>query len=155
MGIEITVNASGPVFDGMAEMEVERYARHVEDVLGEDGQARIRAYLPTQYMYLGHSGGDPRHNPVPPNAGALAASVIPERQVADRVVIRGDRVTYGAWIEGIDDKNFVTNPERLERGLSGRFPGYHTFRIITQTLNDEAEAIALRELPPYLHAMNS
>jgi hypothetical protein len=143
-----------PIFNGTAVFDIKRYRRRISQAIADEGVRLIRAYLPTQYMYLGHHGGDPHHNPVPPNAGELAASIVTDRVRTDRVLIRGDMVTYGAWIEGIDDRNLIVWPGRLRRGLSGRFPGYHTFRIIRQVLDERAKGIAERELPRYLKEIN-
>ncbi len=154
MGFEIKVDFSGPIFTGRAHDLVDTYLRHVEQTIGDRGVTLIRAYLPTQYMYLGHHGGDPRHNPVPGSAGMLAASTQTERQVENAVMIRGDLVSYGAWIEGIDPKNLMPWKGRIRRGLSARFPGYHTFRIISEVLDNEAENIAVEELPPFIRELN-
>lgn len=154
MGFDIHIDFTGPVFDGRAEGLADAYLQRVEDVIGARGVTLIRAYLPTQYMYLGHHGGTPNRNPVPGSAGMLAASVQTERQVEDAVIIRGDLVSYGPWIEGVDPKNLVPWKGRLRRGLSARFPGYHTFRIISEVLDNEAQDIATRELPPFLREMN-
>jgi hypothetical protein len=154
MGLDVTVDISGPIWDGTAQIEVEHYCRHLEEVIGADGVTRIRHYLPTQYMYLGHHGGTPKFNPIPPNAGALQAAIHTERQVKDALIVTDDPVTYGAWIEGVDALNLVVW-HHYRNPPPRRFPGYHTFRIITQILNSEAEVIALRELPPYLRAMNA
>lgn len=154
MKITFDTSVSGPLFDGTAPAIIKRYTEKVGAVIGDKAVSDIRAYLPTQYMYLGHSGGDPRHNPIPGNAGALQASIVAERASSERVMVYGDRVTYGAWIEGVSDLNAVIWPGRLRRGLPGRFPGYHTFRIIAQELNKEASDIAYREMPPYLAELN-
>jgi hypothetical protein len=153
--IVYVMDTRGPLFDGRAESILGRYSSHLADFISERAVTDIRAYLPTQYMYLGHHGGDPRHNPVPADAGRLAASVLAERQTANEYLVRGDLVTYGAWIEGTSLMNEVIWPGRLRRGLSGRFPGYHTFRIIAQELNAEAVVIAEQELIPYLGELNA
>lgn len=155
MEFSYEVSYSGPLFDGRAGPIIHRYAEHLAGVISDRAVTDIRAYLPTQYMYLGHHGGDIRHNPVPPNAGALAASVIAERQSGERYLIRGDRVTYGAWIEGNSVLNSVVWPGRIRRGLSPRFPGYHTFRIIADELNVEVPGIAEVEILPYLGELNA
>lgn len=154
MDLEISVDASGAVFDGRAIEEMYRYTQQVEERIGEEGVTRIRAYLPTQYMYLGHHGGDPVHNPIPVNAGMLQAAIHSERQTPEQVIVTDTPVTYGDWIEGVSALNLVIWRGRLRRGLSGRFPGYHTFRIITQILDAEAGNIAEGELPPYLAMIN-
>lgn len=152
ISIDGSVDATGPVFDGMAEAEVERYARHLEEVLGDLGVSMIRAYLPTQYMYLGHHGGTPETNPVPDNAGYLAASVH-AIDISDAVMIVDDPVIYGPWIEGVSNGNLIIWPHR-RNPPPRRFPGYHTFRKISESLDAMATPIAFRELPPYLAAMN-
>lgn len=153
---EVSVEAQGPLFQmGTPEAIMARYREMVGNEIAEEGQRRIRAYLPTQYMYLGNSGGDPKHNPVPPNAGFLAASVRVDRVVSDSAIITTDPVIYGPWIEGIAPGNEREWPGRVARGLPGRFPGYHTFRIIGQELNAEADAIAYRVLPQYIAELNA
>jgi hypothetical protein len=154
MGLEIRIGAHGAVFDGEAELIMDRYRMHIEDYLGDRAVTDIRAYLPLQYMYLGHHGGNPEFNPVPPNAGALARSVVAERQTDNEVLVSGDRVTYGAWIEGDSSLNSVVFPHR-RNPPPRRFPGYHTFRIIAQVLNDEAESIAQSQIAPYIMELNT
>lgn len=153
MLIYLDLSRHGPFFNGGIPVIMDRYCRHLEDVIGDDAVARIRAYLPDQYMYLGHHGGTPRFNPIPPNAGELEAAIHSERQVRDAVVVNDDPVTYGAWIEGVDSRNLIVWPHR-RNPPPRRFPGYHTFRTITQILNVEAADIAYRELPTYLEEMN-
>jgi hypothetical protein len=155
MELSFDVSFSGRLFDGRAAAILHNYAEHLASVISDRAVTDIHAYLPTQYMYLGHNGGDPRHNPVPPNAGALVASVVAERQSDEQYLVRGDRVTYGAWIEGVSTLNDVTWPGRISRGLSPRFPGYHTFRIIADELNIEAPGIAQIEITPYLGEINA
>lgn len=154
MGWDIEVDLQGAIVTGLAQEAAHRYARHMEDVLSDKAVTDIRAYLPTQYMYLGHHGGTPETNPIPQNAGALAASVVAERQSENVVLVVGDRVTYGAWIEGDTSLNMVVYPHR-RNPPPRRFPGYHTFRLIAQLLQGQAEEIALSELPPYLEEMRS
>ncbi len=150
--INIEFDASGPVFNGDAIRDVEEFAHHVEEVLGDLGVTMIRAYLPTQYMYLGHHGGTPMFNPVPPGAGELQAA-IHTIDMEESVLITDDPVIYGPWIEGVATGNFRVWPHHRSPPPR-RFPGYHTFRRITQSLDAIATPIAIRELPPYLAAMN-
>jgi hypothetical protein len=151
--IDVDVDSSGPVFDGMAYELSREFTHHVEDTLGEMGVSMIRAYLPTQYMYLGHHGGTPRYNPIPPNAGFLQASIHTERMTEDSLLITDTPVTYGPWIEGTSDLNWVMYHQH-RNPPPRRFPGYHAFRKIGQSLEAMAGPIAFRELLPYLRAMN-
>jgi hypothetical protein len=154
MDINVDVNLSGPIVDGLAQREVERFARHVEDTLADIGVPMIRNYLETQYMYLGHHGGTPQFNPVPANAGALQAAVHAERATEESTIITDDPVTYGAWIEGVDSMNLIIWPHR-RNPPPRRFPGYHGFRRVSKSLNAMAVPIAYRELPFYIRMMNS
>lgn len=155
MDFSFDIHADGPVFDGRAKEEAHLYGEHLVDRLSQTAVNRIKIYLPAQYMYLGHNGGDPIHNPVPPNAGFLQASIHTDRVSDDIAIVTDDPVTYGAWIEGIDAMNLVPWRGRVRRGLSPRFPGYHTFRIIAQQLDAQCEGIALSMLPPYIDLMNA
>jgi hypothetical protein len=130
------------------------YKIHVERVLGEVADRKIKAYLPTQYMYLGHHGGTPQFNPVPDDAGFLAASVHSYQANEDLVIVTSDPVTYGAWIEGISDLNAIVWPHR-RNPPPRRFPGYHTFQIIAQELQVEAATRATAELPYYIGELNA
>lgn len=155
MELDFEVHMDGPLFNGQAVQIMERYKYHLGDVLSEYAVNYIRAYLPTQYMYLGHNGGTPAYNPVPANAGELQASITAERASPETVMVHGDRVVQGAWIEGVSDMNAVVWRGRIRRGLPGRFPGYHTFRLATQDINMVAPSIADDELQRYLVELNS
>jgi hypothetical protein len=152
MEIEFHVDARGPLFDGRAQAAVSAYARHIENFLADRAVTDIRNYLPTQYMYLGHHGGTPQFNPVPPDAGFLQAQIHTERASEDSVLVTDDPVIYGPWIEGVAPGNEIIWPHR-RNPPPRRFPGYHTFRKIAQKLNAEAEEIAQRELQPFLEEM--
>lgn len=156
MEISVEAHLHGPLFQlGTPENIMARYRHMVGERLADEGQRRIRAYLPTQYMYLGHSGGDPKHNPVPRNAGFLQENVHVDVVTTDRAIITTDPVIYGAWIEGTAYGNEIIWKGRLRRGLPGRFPGYHTFRIVSQELNTEAKDIAYSILPTYIAELNA
>lgn len=147
------VNASGPIFEGRADGIIRRALQDIEDEIGDEAVTRIRAYLPTQYMYLGHHGGTPATNPIPRNAGFLQASVHTYRASAEVRMVTDDRVIYGPWIEGIAAGNLEIWKHR-RNPPPRRFPGYHAFRKIAQQLNAEAQDIAERKLPPYIGELN-
>lgn len=152
--IHIDVNLSGPIVTGMARDEVRRFKEHVENTLGDIGVSMIRAYLPTQYKYLGHHGGTPEFNPVPPNAGFLTSQVHTEIAVSDAVLITDGPVVYGPWIEGIAPGNLIVWPHR-RNPPPRRFTGYHAFRKIGESLDAMATPIAYRELPVFIRMMNT
>jgi hypothetical protein len=155
VGIYIDVNISGPIWEGRAPGIIRRYRDHLLDALGDEAIGRIRAYLPTQYMYLGHNGGTPFRNPVPPDAGRLEASIHSYREAPELAIVTDDPIIYGPWIEGIAIGNTFFWPGRVRAGLSPRFPGYHTFRIITGQLVVESGVIADREIQPFIVELNT
>lgn len=155
MTIFIDVTLHGSIPAGVAPGIINRYKMHLEGVLGDMGVNLVRAYLPTQYMYLGNHGGDPRHNPIPPNAGALVASIHTRRDTIDSNLVIGDDLIYGPWIEGVAVGNTFFYPGRVRRGMSARFPGYFTFRKMTQVLDIATPDIAYTEIQPYIREINS
>jgi hypothetical protein len=154
MPIEINVEIHGSIPDGVVPDILHRYKIHLEGVLGDMSVNLIRAYLPTQYMYLGNNGGTPYKNPVPPGAGALVASIHTDRTADDAQLVVGDDLIYGPWIEGVAIGNTFFWPGRVRAGLSPRFPGYHTFRKITQVIDRAATDIAYEEIQPYIEEIN-
>lgn len=152
--INLSVKMHGSVFDGLAAEEAHRFAMKVEDALGDIAVTRIRAYLPLQYMYLGHNGGTPYANPVPPDAGRLEASVQAERMRSDLVQVNDSNILYGPWIEGIHPGNFVVTPHN-RNPPPRRFPGYFTFRKVAAMVEADSGPLAEAWLPPYLAAMNA
>jgi hypothetical protein len=125
---------TGPLFDGRAAAEVRLYCRETEEFLAEEAARRIQEFLPTQYKYLGHGGGNPKDNPQPSNAGYYEAH---GARVTDSDVI------YGPWLEGVSERN-----------QAYRFPGYGAFRRASQQLDMESAVIADRKMAPYVAAMN-
>lgn len=141
----VTVDATGPVFDGRAEAAAARYAQDIQQVIGDHGKAMIRAYLPTVYQYprnpasLGWHGSKNHFIP------GYYESVIHTLDVGNAVLIHDTPCVYGPWLEGVGSRNATT-----------RFKGYHTFRIIGQLLESTvARDIAYAELPRYVEEMNA
>lgn len=132
---------TGPVFNGRANAEATVFCRQVEDNIAHEAVNRIREYLPTQYKYRGHSGGNPQDNPVPDDAGYYEASIHADSSSGNMVVT--DDAVYGPWLEGVSSVN-----------QAKRFPGYGTFRKISQEVDKEATTMAEAALPPHLAIMN-
>jgi hypothetical protein len=109
-------------------------------------------------MYLGHNGGDPVNNPIPPNAGYLVSQIHWDRQTMDSIIVNDGgypAMIYGPWIEGIGPGNLYFGVAgRTARGLSPRFPGYHAFQKTSNELNLVAADLAEAMLPPYLEMLN-
>lgn len=154
MNLEVDVDISGPIWEGLTEDIMRRYKFRVENVLGDRGVTDIKAYLPTQYMYLGHHGGSPRFNPIPGDVGTYQAGIHTERQSENELLIHDTPVVYGPWLEGVSGENLEIFPHH-RNPPPRRFPGYHAFRLIAQVLNREAERIAQREIDPYIRELNA
>lgn len=156
--IEVDIQASGAVFDGSWEIIMHTYDIALQDNLANLAVKKIRQFLPTQYMYLGHNGGDASDNPIPPNAGYLVSQIHWDRSTADSVVVNDGgypAMIYGPWIEGIGPGNLYFGMKgRFNRGLPPRFPGYHAFARTSNELNLVAEDLASTELQPYLAMLN-
>lgn len=150
--IDFDFSEHGPLFNGRFEVILDSYMNHTTGVLSEKAVSMLRAYLPTQYMYLGHNGGTPQFNPIPANAGELAASIHYDRVSDEETLVTDDPVTYGPWIEGVSSLNLIVWPHR-RNPPPRRFPGYHAFRKIAQQLDVVAGEIATAELYPYLEEM--
>lgn len=125
------VVVSGPVFDGLAERELDRFEADLVDEVGVQGVAEV-AKLGRAHFRYEHS--------LP--TGHYLRNIRPDRRVDD-VVVHVDAVIYGPWIEGTSSMNDRT-----------RFKGYQLFRKATQQLESRVETIAKDLLPPYLRRMN-
>jgi hypothetical protein len=143
------VITSGPVFDGRAHSAVLDYLSHLDRQVAQDGATRIRVYLPTQYKYLGHSGGPrgrdsfPRDEPGHGNGPGYYERQVHAEAAVDQWRVTDSGVIYGPWLEGASERN-----------AAYRFPGYHAFRKIAQELDKESGEIAEEIIPPYLARMN-
>jgi hypothetical protein len=128
------VIATGPLFDGRAHQATANYCRETEGIIAMQAVTEIRAFLPTQYKYLGH-GGNPQDNPVPQGAGHYEASIRSEMTV-EGVIVSDDQVIYGPWLEGVSERN-----------QASRFKGYGAFRKISQQVNATAGSVAELHMP--------
>lgn len=124
------VTFSGPLFDGRAQGIVDRYCKAAEATIAQHAEDEIHARL-----------GEVIQHPT----GFYESHIHTEMQ-ADSLVVTDTPVVYGPWLEGVGSRN---SPKT-------RFPGYHTFRIVSQQVDREAEALAEAELYDggYLEALN-
>lgn len=127
---EVVIESSGPLFDGRAVGIVERYTVAARDRLAQEGENRVHARL---HEVLRHP------------TGYYESHIHTDRQIND-LVITDTPVVYGPWLEGVGSRNSPAT----------RFPGYFTFRLVSQVLNAEAGEIAQRELVGggWLEALN-
>ena len=137
---QVTVDISGPVFDGRAEQDVNKVLEATARTLAIEGRAVIAA----QALTMNKSG---RAGTGPGGFGAAAGAVV----AYDNWSASGNWVIYGGmkeyyfwwpWLEGTSKRNDST-----------RFKGYHTFREEAGRLNRRAEAVAEAELDKYIGDM--
>jgi len=131
---DVIVRETGPVFDGRAIVIVDAGIIRVKETLAKEGVAIIRHRLSEVYQY----------NPRPPNAGFYQSQIRAEMSVEDVVITDGD-VVYGPWLEGVGSRNSPVT----------RFPGYHTFRKVTQQLNTIAGPEANIIFRPFVEELNA
>lgn len=125
--MSITVDSSGPLFDGRAEREVDQAADEWEQRLAILGASMVRTNLnsvlrvQTPYYRL----------------QVEASAEPPGWKIADGGVI------YGPWLEGTGSRNRTT-----------RFKGYATFRRTVALINARAEAVGQPIVARFVNMMN-
>lgn len=123
----VTIRASGPVFDQRGPQIIRRYGEAAERAVAEEGARMVRQRLhqvlrhPTGY-YEGHVAAERFNN---------------------RWEVNDDGIVYGPWLEGTGSRNRTT-----------RFKGYATFRRTKALLDQKSRSIAERQLPRYLSELN-
>lgn len=115
MAEDVDVSYSGPMFDGRAQAAGDRMARDMTDTLGKRGKDMVLERL-----------GEVIRHPTGYYESQVRVNVVTDHE---HVVTDGG-VVYGPWLEGTSSRNETT-----------RFKGYHTFRVIGQRLEAEAEEL--------------
>src|SRR5262252_8494608 len=116
----VTIRAKGPLFDGLAEEAIDRWARATEEELASQGQAEI--VRRTRLMRRTNSTARKiRVRGYRPHTGAAERAVrISETTGAWKITGEShEGRVWWPWLEGTSKRN-----------LSSRFKGYHTFRIV-------------------------
>jgi len=108
--------ATGPVFDGRATEALREFHHQCEQKVANVGVNRIQFHLDMVLRY---------------QTGRYRSGVHTDRSTGD-MTINDARVVYGPWLEGVGSRNSPVT----------RFPGYHTFRIVSQELDRDAGRIA-------------
>ena len=127
MDLRITVDVSGPVFDGRAASAAHDYLDKALMDVGQQGMADVHLLLDQSIR-----------NPTPYDAPQL-----PVARAGSDVVVHDRGVIYGAWLEGVGSRNYPVTS----------FAGYHSFRRAFQLLDRKAQRIAEHALPPFLARM--
>lgn len=127
--IEISVDTSGPLFDGKAEDALHQAKEAIEQRLAEMARAVAR----------GHQIASIKVE----TTGAEPASLHVESSGFGRIVTDFHGIVYGPWLEGTGSRNETT-----------RFKGYHAMRQTTSDINAVASSVANDEMSKYVDEMN-
>lgn len=111
----VRVKYSGPMFEGAAPETIQKFRADWREEQAEAATNEIQQRL-----------GIVLKNPT----GKYQSSIVTNRQ-RDDLVIRGDQVIYGAWLEGVADKN-----------KGSRFKGYRVFRKTAARISRKAKDTA-------------
>lgn len=124
----VIIEMKGPLFDGRAEVQLERACEDITRRVAVIGASMVRSNLHTvlknetpYYRLQNEARPDP-----------------PGWMVWDRSVI------YGPWLEGVGSRNFPAT----------RFRGYFTYRRTTQQLDRRAGVIADYTMREWIGGMN-
>jgi hypothetical protein len=122
------VKASGPLFDGRALRELDKFTIAASAAIAKNGALLVHKNL-SQSLRA-------------PTGFYQSNVVVERREEGDMVTDRG--VVYGPWLEGVGSKNQST-----------RFKGYASFRRAQQELQGRVATIAQLEVYPFLGRMNA
>lgn len=115
MSYDVTVSAHGPIFDGTASSEVRAWLNRAVDKVTQIGVDDVHIRL---HEVLRHPTG-------------YYESHIRSSSVGSDRVIDDQRIIYGPWLEGVGSRNSPVT----------RFPGYFTFRLVKQALQEKVPEI--------------
>lgn len=119
-GENVSVSASGPLFDGRASSMITRWTRDAGEEIARDAEAEVHRIL---HQVLRHP------------TGYYESQVRVDRRTPDRFDITDGGVVYGPWLEGTSSRNEST-----------RFKGYGTFRRVKQRVESRADRTMQRIL---------
>ncbi len=118
-GLEIKIDAKGPLANGRAIPMVLDTADDIEDEVGERADHLVHQRL---------------HGVLRQPTGRFESTVHAVRKSGD-VVVDGEGTIYGRWLEGVGSRNRTT-----------RFKGYATFRRVGQEVEHDANRISERQV---------
>lgn len=127
---KVDMRLSGPVFDGMAERERQRFINDAVYEVAEEGWRMVRWDFDVVHKR-------PSRPPYARSRVKVDHGPGPHSTIGDGGLI------YGPWLEGTGSRN-----------RSSRFKGYWTFRRVAWVLDGIAGDIARRVLPAYVRRMN-
>jgi hypothetical protein len=112
--MEVTVRASGPLFDGTASALVQRYTQAGGEEVARWAEQEVHRVL-EQVL----------RNPT----GYYQSQVRVNLVSNDSFAITDGGVVYGPWLEGVGSRNYPVT----------RFHGYSTFRRVAQRVEQRAD----------------
>lgn len=114
--VNIDIKQKGEIFKASkVKAEAARAVVQINDALAVEGVKRIKARL-----------GQVLQNPT----GYYESQIGVDRRQTYRG-LTDNKVVYGGWLEGVDSRNSTT-----------RFKGYHTFRLVKQSLDQDKLTLA-------------
>lgn len=160
----ITVETSGPVFDGRAAIEMAAGTVAVRHELANDVERKVRqnflgSIKDERGVFLGTItttdvtrtyafGGTWTRDNDRPGGGSqtihrvYTMPIVVEDPTTDTIVTSSDAM-YGPWLEGTGSRNETT-----------RFKGYHGFRRAAEEIQPSVERIAETVLQPFIARCN-
>lgn len=114
--VNIKIEQKGEIFNAAkVKAQAARTVVQINDALAQEGVTRIKARL-----------GQVLQHPT----GYYESQIEVDRRQSYRG-LTDNKVVYGGWLEGVDSRNSTT-----------RFKGYHTFRIVKQSLDQDKSMLA-------------
>ncbi len=127
--INIAIDQKGAIFSvAQTRAAGRRMVTAMNDLIAQEGVNRVHTHL-RQVL----------QNPT----GYYDSKIVVQR----RSMYRGiwdSNVVYGGWLEGVTSRNRTT-----------RFKGYHTFRLVKQSLDKDSRRIVAPAIARYIQEMNS
>lgn len=123
----IDVDVSGPLFDGRIEPEVSGYALEARQEVAQQALSEVQQLLDRAIKF-----------PTP-----YYETQVVHQMFASADVVHDRDIVYGPWLEGTSQRNLTT-----------RFKGYHSFRLATQAIEGNVDAILETVLQKYIRRMN-
>jgi hypothetical protein len=128
IGVKFDVQTTGPVFDGTAEAEVDKFLLAAKEEIAQQGVNLVKTEL----------------SQVLKNPTGYYESRIQTDMTQRDMAVNDSGVVYGPWLAGVSSRNATT-----------RFKGYAHWRLAMQRLQGDAVDIAEGVLPEYLKRMNA
>lgn len=129
MARDVRVHATGPLFDGRAQVALRDYLNEIEEEVAEEGERLVHKYL---------------HQFLQQPTGRYESKVKARPRGSYYEVTDGGKIVYGPWLAGTGSRNYPKT----------RFRGYRHWRLAYQDLEQSAGRIAQRIIPRYLRRMN-